>query len=173
LEYDPELNSWTQKTDFGGAGRHGAVGFNIIAKGYLGTGYNGEVLKDWWQYDPELNTWTQKADFGGGPRNFAAGFSIGSKGYLGTGRDKFGDPQGDFWEYDPELNMWEYNSTGFSGRDLTVASVLAAEFSGYRKCGYHSRQRFLRILPRVENLVSPGRFCRNLLSWCYWFQHRQ
>jgi N-acetylneuraminic acid mutarotase len=37
-EYDPEANTWTQKADFGGTGRFGAVGFTIGSKGYLGTG---------------------------------------------------------------------------------------------------------------------------------------
>jgi hypothetical protein len=31
-------DSWTQKADFGGAVRYGAVGFSIGTKGYVGTG---------------------------------------------------------------------------------------------------------------------------------------
>ena len=30
-------DTWTQKTNFGGAGREGAVGFSIGTKGYIGT----------------------------------------------------------------------------------------------------------------------------------------
>ena len=37
-EYDPAANTWTQKADFGGTARHGAVGFSIGSKGYIGTG---------------------------------------------------------------------------------------------------------------------------------------
>src|SRR5207249_1321311 len=36
-EYDPSANTWTQKADFGGSGRSGAVGFSIGSKGYIGT----------------------------------------------------------------------------------------------------------------------------------------
>ena len=38
-EYDPAANTWTQKADFGGTARDGAVGFSIGSKGYIGTGY--------------------------------------------------------------------------------------------------------------------------------------
>src|SRR4030095_12791456 len=38
-EYDPELNTWTQKADFGGNARRDAVGFSIGSKGYVGTGF--------------------------------------------------------------------------------------------------------------------------------------
>ena len=37
-EYDPVLNTWTQKADFGGAARGDAVGFSIGDKGYIGHG---------------------------------------------------------------------------------------------------------------------------------------
>ena len=42
-EYDPAANTWTQKADFGGTERRGALGFSIGNKGYIGTGYNGTV----------------------------------------------------------------------------------------------------------------------------------
>ena len=52
-EYDPSTNTWTQKLDFGGTARHGAVGFAIGNKGYIGTGYNGTSgTKDFWEYNP-------------------------------------------------------------------------------------------------------------------------
>src|SRR4030095_11534791 len=94
---------WTQKADFGGTGRHGAVGFSIDGKGYIGTGSIGRLhyVKDFWEYDPLTNAWTQKADFGGSGRWLAVGFSIGSKGYIGTGLASSGTLKKDFWEFDP------------------------------------------------------------------------
>ena len=99
-EYDPTLNTWTQKADFGGTTRENAVGFSIGNKGYIGTGQEHATwasAKDFWEYDPALNTWTQRPDFGGTARSGAVGFSIGSKGYIGTA----GGGTNDFWEYDP------------------------------------------------------------------------
>ena len=53
-EYDPATNAWTQKADFGGTARDGAVGFSIGSKGYIGTGYDGTgSTKDFWEYTPE------------------------------------------------------------------------------------------------------------------------
>src|SRR5437762_3334350 len=98
-------DTWTQKADFGGTGRFGAIGFSISNKWYLGTG-NGTILyNDFWEYDPATNVWTQKADFGGGNIIRTVGFSIGSKGYVGTGGDESA-LKNDFWEYDPTSNTW-------------------------------------------------------------------
>jgi subtilisin family serine protease/N-acetylneuraminic acid mutarotase len=107
-EYDPAVNTWTQRTDFGGTGRSNAVGFSIGGKGYIGTGYDNtsSSTKDFWEYDSAANTWTKKADFGGGLRSGATGFSIGSNGYMGTG-SYYNNSNGsstyyqDFWEYTP------------------------------------------------------------------------
>src|SRR6266446_4455264 len=79
-------DTWVQKTDFGGIARHGAVGFSIDSKGYIGTGYDGTNFHEYfWEYNPVTNAWTQKADFGGEARADAVGFSTGNKGYIGTG----------------------------------------------------------------------------------------
>jgi N-acetylneuraminic acid mutarotase len=99
--YDPALDSWTQKADFGGTPRRSAVGFSIGNKGYIGTGYSGEFTNDFWEYDAANDTWTQKADFGGSVRWGAVGFSVGDRGYLGTGWT--GETiRSDLWEYWPE-----------------------------------------------------------------------
>ena len=100
---------WTQKADFAGGIRSGAVGFSIGSKGYIGTGYGRlDYQQDFWEYDPVSNSWTQKSDFAGGIRHGAVGFSIGNKGYIGTGTTTNStlDGKNDFWEYDPVSNSW-------------------------------------------------------------------
>ena len=57
-----------------------AVGFSIGSKGYIGTGYNGSLYKDFWEYDPATNAWTQKADFGGTARCMQSDFPSAAKG---------------------------------------------------------------------------------------------
>jgi hypothetical protein len=102
-EYDQATNLWTQKTDFGGTARNGAVGFSIGTKGYIGTGNNS---KDFWEYDQANNMWTRRVDFEGSARGSAVGFSIGNKGYIGTGFSSGTYTYFafyDFWEYDPTL----------------------------------------------------------------------
>ncbi len=102
---DPQLNQWTQKANFPGSPRNGAVGFGTDTKGYIGTGYDGtNKLKDFYEYDPVTNTWDTIANFAGTARYGAVAFSIDNQGFVGTGDD--GNFLKDFWEYDPSTKQW-------------------------------------------------------------------
>jgi N-acetylneuraminic acid mutarotase len=108
-EYNPAENTWTSKASLNGPARAFAVGFNIVNKGYIGTGNSsGGFLTDFWEYDPTLDIWLQTTDFGGVERDCATGFSIGTKGYIGTGlKSTTPDPYlKDFWEYNQVTNVW-------------------------------------------------------------------
>ncbi len=85
------------------------MGFPIEGKGYIGTGWDGTVRKDFWAYNPAANIWTRKADFKGTARSWAIGFSIGGKGYIGTGWDGSTKIK-DFWEYTPDATDVETTS---------------------------------------------------------------
>ncbi|MBP9791003.1 MAG: T9SS type A sorting domain-containing protein [Bacteroidia bacterium] len=114
--------SWTQKSDFGGIARAGAISFSIGSVGYIGLGYDGSGHNDFWAYDPTTDTWSQMADFGGTARWSAVSFVIGNYAYAGTGFD--GSLRNDLWRYDPAINSWtqkadfigapRYQATGFS-----------------------------------------------------------
>jgi N-acetylneuraminic acid mutarotase len=100
-EYDPQNDTWTRKSNFGGTSRYGAIGFSIGDKGYIGLGgYWVEPTNDFWRYDPHTDTWNRKTDFKGMARFNAVGFSIGERGYVGTG----GHQTKDIWEFDPTRN---------------------------------------------------------------------
>lgn len=97
---------WQKKANFGGVGRHRALGLAIGNKGYIGLGHvNGTGVdisyNDWWQYDPASNSWTQKANY---PiaNHGAVGFGTSTKGYVGGGSYL----NGEFYCYDPQLNTW-------------------------------------------------------------------
>lgn len=99
-------NPWIKKANFGGVGRHRAVGIAIANKGYMGLGHvNGTGVdisyKDWWQYDPASDTWTQKANF---PVNNhgATSFATSTRGYIGGGSSLTNE----FYEYNPVTNSW-------------------------------------------------------------------
>lgn len=112
-EYDPALNSWTQKTNVGGyTQRMEAAGFSLNGKGYLGTGDNyssGTNYGDFWEYNPQTNSWVQIADFGGLPRRYLTCLVIGNKGYAGTGTN--GTNFSDFWEYSELLSTDELSNS--------------------------------------------------------------
>jgi|AntAceMinimDraft_16_1070373.scaffolds.fasta_scaffold33443_1 N-acetylneuraminic acid mutarotase len=128
------FSQWTQKADFGGTARRGAVGFTIGTKLYIGTGFDGTLYKDFWEYDLDNNTWTQKADFGGIARWDAVGFSIGTKGYIGTGYTGTTFKK-DFWEYDPDNNTWT-QKTNFGGPVRRSAVGFSIGTKGYIGTGY-------------------------------------
>ncbi|MBX7141474.1 MAG: fibronectin type III domain-containing protein [Chitinophagales bacterium] len=135
-EYDPTMDSWSQKMDLSGVARRYAVGFSIGSYGYIGTG-DAELsdnLDDFWQYDPASNSWTQKADFAGGKRWFATGFSIGDKGYMGTGYNDGFQVRKDFYEYDPATDTWT-QIADCSGKGRLGATSFAIGDKGYVGCG--------------------------------------
>ena len=105
-EYNPTDNVWTQKAQFAGTARNGAIGFAIGLKGYVVTGHSTQSLKDCWEYNSVNNTWTKKNDFSGEARSGAAAFAIGQKGYVGMGVNSNGNSIVDFWEYNPVTDNW-------------------------------------------------------------------
>ena len=106
-EYDPENDTWTNKTNFPTNQLLGMVSFTIGNKGYVGSGFDGQInalTERFWEYDPAADTWTRKADFPK-PRGYAVGFSVEKCGYigLGVGRAEFFN---DCWEYRQTTDVW-------------------------------------------------------------------
>src|ERR1700741_160192 len=101
-EYDPTLDTWTQKTSFPGAARDCGIAFSVGNKGYYGTGNNGTQfsnhLADFWEYDPATDSWAQKNNFPGGARFGAVAFTVNGNGYVSTGDSPSGYFQ-DLWMY--------------------------------------------------------------------------
>jgi hypothetical protein len=113
-QYDPVLNTWSQRAFFPGKPRQSGVGFSIGSNGYLSTGYDSAhnlLFQDCWQYNTTNNSWTRMADLpdinglGTGARYGAVGFAINNYGYLGTGFN--GNWLNDFWQFDPVNNQWK------------------------------------------------------------------
>ena len=123
-EYDTLTNIWTQKANFAGAARFGALGFSIGSKGYIGTGGtgNGTSQNDFWEYNPSTNSWLQRANMPIISRSYGIGMSINGRGFAGTGYSGNGIFLNDFWEYIPSNNTWvQRASVGPSGRQNAVA----------------------------------------------------
>lgn len=131
---------WTKKTNFGGTGRHRAVGGSVLGRGYLGMGHvNGAgadiSYRDWWEFDPATNSWTQKADFPVAVHG-AVSFSLTDKIYVGGGSSLTNQ----FYAFDPELNSWNSiapcplapgDIQGFSaeGKGYVIFTNLLAEYN--------------------------------------------
>ena len=131
--------TWTQKIDFGGNIRMGAVSFSIGNLGYIGTGIDNNTnfyYQDLWEYNPATNSWTQKADFGGGTIAFGVGFSIGNLGYIGTGANSNSSGDQGFWEYDPISNTWT-QKTDFPGTGRMEAVGFSIGNKGFIGTGFN------------------------------------
>ena len=140
-EYDPGINTWTQKASFGGSIDISSTGFGIADKGYIATAFSPNPDFGWsemhfWQYSQPTNTWSEKALFPGKPRGYAMGLGIGNKGYLGFGRYSFrlgGPAATDLWEYTPVIDTPPPVKTGtgtglqgvyYKGTDLAGIPLL-------------------------------------------------
>ena len=141
-EWDQATNTWTQKANFGGIARTGAVGFSIGSKGYIGMGWGGSYPKDFWEYNPTTNAWTPKANFPGAGREWAAGFSVGTKGYFGTG-NAGASYTNDFWEWDQTTNTWAQKAN-FPGVVRFAAFGLSIGNKGYIGTGAFSAPAVLQ-----------------------------
>jgi N-acetylneuraminic acid mutarotase len=147
-KYDGENDGWSSSIDsgdddavatFGGTVRQSAVAFSAGGKGYVGTGFDGDVTRyaDFYEYDPDENAWTQIEDIPGGARMEAVAFGIGDCGYVGTGYGFLdGDDKNelkDFWKYDTSTGEW--SSLSFSGEKLRGGTAFVIDDIGYVMLG--------------------------------------
>ncbi|RUT78658.1 Kelch repeat-containing protein [Ancylomarina longa] len=140
-KYNAELDRWSDSNGadavpaFPGLARQSAVGFAAGGKGFVGTGFDGDItrLSDFWEFDPDSKTWTQIADLPGGARQEAVAFGIGNFGYVGTGYGFLdGDDKNelkDFWKLDATTGVW--SSIGFSGEKVRGASAFVIDNKAY------------------------------------------
>lgn len=131
-EYDPNNDSWEEKTSIDDLGRQGAFGFSIADKGYITMGYLNSYLKDLWQYDPDTDSWEKKADYGASSGRYnPAGFVIDGKAYVGWGSN--GSAQDGMWMYDPSNDTWTEKEDFNLG--LSYPSATSYNGKGYVGCG--------------------------------------
>lgn len=105
-EYDPATDTWTQKDDYAGGMRYGAIGFAINGYGYVGTGYDDNYLKDFYRFDPHAaagSQWQIVNGFGGNKRLYGSAFVIDEEAYICLGQNNNSNVT-DFWKFDG--NNW-------------------------------------------------------------------
>ena len=133
-EYDPALNSWTQKANYPGGDGFGvyyAAAFATEDKGYITSGKLGPnyYAFDLWEYKPATDMWTQKSNFPGGVRYALSALSIDGKGYVGLGVDN-DLYRRDWWEYDPATDVWTEKAE-LPGTERGAASTFTISSKGF------------------------------------------
>ena len=91
--------------DFGGSARRAAVAFNVDGVGYVGCGYDGNHLKDFWRYDEGTDTWVSITSIGGSKRIGASAFVLNGIAYV-VGGENNSNVVTDFWAFDPATESW-------------------------------------------------------------------
>ncbi len=126
-EFDPILESWTQKGNI--KSRRDAVGFSLSYPdkdgnnqyiALIGTGLdeNNNALDDFFRYDQVYNVWEETAPYQGTAVSRAVGFSLKVKyqntnmdfGFVGTGQ-RINATTSDFYAYNPLTETWSQVST--------------------------------------------------------------
>jgi N-acetylneuraminic acid mutarotase len=106
-EYDPAVDQWTKKANYGGIAIDQAIGFSIGNKGYIGlglsadTGAGRDMSNHLWEYNPASDTWTRKKNWPFSEVSGGISFSLNNKAYVGIG---WGHDH--LVEYDPEKDEW-------------------------------------------------------------------
>ena len=98
--------SWTQKANFPGAARDLAAAFSIGNYGYIGCGYDGSYLNDFYKWDQNTNTWSAIASYPGPGSWSPTSCSINGYGYVGLGQTSSNTMATDWWRYDSASNTW-------------------------------------------------------------------
>ena len=128
-----QIPVWTQKKDFPGLARWGAVCAAVGTKIYVGTGYAAGVSlaqKDWYEYDTTTDTWTTKLSLTL-ERTDAACAVVGTKIYVGTGVDINYFELQDWNEYDTVANTW----TAKTDYSVAVKNIRAVGVGSLVYCG--------------------------------------
>ena len=108
-EYDPELDKWTQLSDFPSRASIPVTGFEYNGKGYyMDVVYNEsyQLQNEFWEYNPQTDEWTRLNDFPGLSRRQAVGFSDKTNGYIGFGWNTDRKSLNDMWKYNVDNDSW-------------------------------------------------------------------
>ncbi len=111
--YDVQEKEWSEKANFVGMARAGAIGFSDGQYGFVGLGqvynkttYDTLYFSDLHCYNPAEDSWTEMSGFEGMPRSHAVAYVIGDTAYVATGQDTLGNPLSDFWAYNMKTDKW-------------------------------------------------------------------
>ena len=161
-------DEWTQKADFPGSTRRGAVSFTIGNKAYVGTGYNGTYQKDFYVFDMQTESWDTIPDFPGASRDFAVAFVINGKAYVGTGFD--GGYYKDFYCFDPDSNSWsaisDFPGTARRGAvsfTLGNKGYVGTGFDGTDNSDFWSYDPVTDNWSAIANYVGSRRWCTSFV----------
>ncbi len=147
-QYNPETDTWTEKTPFPGGDRYQLISFALEGDAFVGLGTDHDVFrKDLYIYHTATNTWEPTDDFPGTERAAASTFTIGTKGYVVFGID--GGLKDELWEYNYYTESWTLRAAfPGGGRAHGIAfSIGPYGYAGLGKEVTGKKQTFYQYAP--------------------------
>jgi len=128
-KFDPSTNEWTFIKNVCPFLKTNTAGFKSGFKVYIGSGFQGGNLKDFYSYDTQNDTWTRLADLPKG-RMLSKGLEINGRGFIMLGRYWNGPLDGgkllsDVLEYNIATDKWIKcgNFLGGGRQNMIVFSI--------------------------------------------------
>lgn len=143
-EYDPILNTWTQKNNSPGSPRRGAFLLSNDSIVFTGLGTNGSITyKDFYQYFPQSDSWASKANYPGTGGHLGLAAIVGNYIYVGGGQNRQNrQHSGDFWRYDISADSWTDSITQFPFGPRTGGITFAIDSLIYFGLGHNGFSSF-------------------------------
>ncbi len=143
--------TWKKMASLPGKGRNHAIAFSHGTKGYVMTGEDVSVMKDFWEYDSGSNTWKQLTDYPGVARSYGIGHVIDDKAYIGFGHGQSGTLT-DWWQYDFTTATWtQKKAFPGSGRDHPAcASINGKIYVGFGDRGSNQYKDWWQYDPTTD-----------------------
>ncbi len=112
-KYNPQTDTWIQKSSKPGIGLSGASCFELNGKAYIIGGNNGNltVYNQVWEYTIATDSWIQKNNFPTSGSWRASAVAYNSHAYLIFGMDSAGNFNRNLYEYNLQADSWTILST--------------------------------------------------------------
>ena len=107
--YDPNIDSWVEKSPLPDMGRSGSSCFVLNDTAYIVGGKTAllNAIDEVWAYDLLNDTWVQKTNMPFGSRWRASATSFFGQGYLLFGKDELNNFHNELFSYNPTNDSWE------------------------------------------------------------------
>ena len=123
--------TWTQKSNFIGDGRHHPITFSNDSFGFV---ISGSYLENAYKYDYCSDSWSQLQNIPFVGRGYSYGVAVGNTAFVGFGSTSNGSYPTDWWQYDMSNDLWS-QKTSFPGDGRQHPAMVVVNDKIFMGCG--------------------------------------